>query len=240
MMFGAFFKSLIWQALVCGIVYVLLSLEKETLTLDYYKNQESFGQYCKKCVAAVTASAEEFMNRTSAKNTNTDFEARFTKQEPVEARPISETRPTTEVSTIIGKVVPLKTDRGLLGYILLSILTCGIYGYYFIYSVAKDVNVACEGDGVKTGGLAKFIILSILTCGIYSLIWQYSLANRLASNATRYGLNFQENGTSVLLWYIFGSLICGIGPFIAMNIIIKNTNSICMAYNAHHGLLKTK
>ena len=180
------------------------------------------------------------MNSTSAKNTNTDFEAIFTKQEPVEARPISETRPTTEVSTIIGKVVPLKTDRGLLGYILLSILTCGIYGYYFIYSVAKDVNVACEGDGVKTGGLAKFIILSILTCGIYSLIWQYSLANRLASNATRYGLNFQENGTSVLLWYIFGSLICGIGPFIAMNIIIKNTNSICMAYNAHHGLLKTK
>ena len=37
-------------------------------------------------------------------------------------------------------VTPLKTDRGLLGYIVLSILTCGIYSYYFIYTVARDVN----------------------------------------------------------------------------------------------------
>ena len=28
-----------------------------------------------------------------------------------------------------------------------------------------------------------------------------------------------------------------IGPFIAMNIIIKNTNSICMAYNRYNGLI---
>ena len=130
---------------------------------------------------------------------------------------------------------PLKTDRGLLGYILLSILTCGIYSYYFIYSVAKDVNIACEGDGSKTGGLVKFILLSIITCGIYSWIWEYSLGNRLAANAPRYGLSFQENGTTILMWCIFGILLCGIGPFIAMNIIIKNTNSICMAYNRQNG-----
>ena len=42
-------------------------------------------------------------------------------------------------------VTPLKTDRGLLGYIVLSILTCGIYSYYFIYTVARDVNTACAG-----------------------------------------------------------------------------------------------
>ena len=65
-------------------------------------------------------------------------------------------------------VTPLKTDRGLLGYIVLSILTCGIYSYYFIYTVARDVNTACAGDGKSTGGLVQFILLSILTCGIYS------------------------------------------------------------------------
>lgn len=134
-------------------------------------------------------------------------------------------------------VTPLKTDRGLLGYVLLTIVTCGIYSYYFIYSVAKDVNVACQGDGQTTGGLGKFILLSIVTCGIYSWFWQYNLGNRLASNAPRYGLSFQENGTTVLMWCLFGSLLCGIGPFIAMNIIIKNTNSICMAYNRYNGLM---
>lgn len=96
-------------------------------------------------------------------------------------------------------VTPLKTDRGLLGYIVLSILTCGIYSYYFIYTVARDVNTACAGDGKSTGGLVQFILLSILTCGIYSWWWQYSLGNRLAANAPRYGLSFTENGTTFFI-----------------------------------------
>ena len=85
--------------------------------------------------------------------------------------------------------------------------------------------------------LVQFILLSILTCGIYSWWWQYSLGNRLAANAPRYGLSFTENGTTILLWLLFGSFLCFIGPFIAMNIIIKNTNSICMAYNRYNGLI---
>ncbi len=129
----------------------------------------------------------------------------------------------------------LKTDRGLLTYILLSIITCGIYGYYFIYQMAHDINIACEGDGEQTSGLAAFIILSFITCGFYSIYWEYKLGNRLASNAHRYGLNFQENGTTVLLWVIFGSLLCCLGPFIGMNILIRNSNTICRAYNEKMG-----
>ena len=88
--------------------------------------------------------------------------------------------------------------------------------------MAQDVNEMCADDGKKTSGLVVFILLSYLTCGIYTLIWYYSLANRLAENAPRYGLQFQENGTTVLMWHIFGMLLCGIGAFIAMNILIKH------------------
>ena len=84
--------------------------------------------------------------------------------------------------------------------------------------------------------LVGFIVLSFVTCGIYSYYWYYKIGNRLSNNAPRYGLNFQENGTTVLLWCVFGMLICGIGPFIAMHILIKNTNMICNAYNRSHGL----
>lgn len=129
----------------------------------------------------------------------------------------------------------LVDNRSLLVYIILTIITCGIYSYYFIYKMAHDVNIACEGDGEKTSGLVAFIVLSFITCGIYSLFWQYGLGNRLASNAPRYGMHFQENGTTVLLWDIFGSLLCGIGSFVAMNILIKNSNKICYAYNRAHG-----
>ncbi|MCR4843025.1 MAG: DUF4234 domain-containing protein [Eubacterium sp.] len=131
---------------------------------------------------------------------------------------------------------PLKTDRGLLAYIVLNIITCGIYGYYFIYKMAHDINIACDGDGEKTGGLVAFIVLSFLTCGIYSWYWEYKLGNRLAANADRYGMRFQENGTTILLWCLFGVLICGIGPYIAMYILIKNANAICGGYNRAHGL----
>lgn len=56
----------------------------------------------------------------------------------------------------------VKEDRSLVMYILLSIVTCGIYSYYFLYSIAQDANVVCADDGKKTSGLAAFILLLIL------------------------------------------------------------------------------
>ena len=134
-----------------------------------------------------------------------------------------------------GTVKTVKTDRSLVMYIILSIITCGIYSWYFIYSLARDVNIMCRADGQKTGGLLAFILLSIITCGFYALYWEYSLGNRLAANAPRYGLNFQENGSTVLLWYLVGLLLCGIGPYIAMHILIKNSNALGIAYNRSIG-----
>ena len=132
--------------------------------------------------------------------------------------------------------MPLKSDRSLLMYILLNIVTCGIYSWFFIHKLAKDVNEGCAGDGKKTAGLLMYILLNTVTCGIYGWIWDYQLGNRLAENARRYNLMFSENGTTVLMWNIFGSLLCGIGPFIALNILIKNSNQICIAYNRMNNL----
>ena len=128
----------------------------------------------------------------------------------------------------------MSQNRSIAKCIVLSIITCGIYGYYFLYCMARDVNVACAGDGQKTPGLLPFILLSLVTCGFYALFWYYNLANRLAANAPRYGLNFQENGTTVLLWSLVGLLLCGIGPYVAMYFLIKNTNAICGAYNRYN------
>ena len=90
---------------------------------------------------------------------------------------------------------PIKADRSLIGWLLLSLVTCGFYAYY----------------------------------------WYYKIGNRLQANAPRYGLVFQENGTTVLLWQIFGALLCGLGPIFAMNIVINNTNAMATAYNTRLG-----
>ena len=125
----------------------------------------------------------------------------------------------------------VQTDRSLLMYIVLSIVTCGIYGFYFIYKLAEDMNEMCEGDGETTGGLLTYIVLSFLTCGIYQLYWLYKIANRLKNNAGVYGVNINEDGTTILLWYLVGSLLCGIGPLVAIYFIINNTNKLAFAYN---------
>ena len=127
---------------------------------------------------------------------------------------------------------PVQTDRSLAAYILLSLVTCGIYGLYFFYTLARDVNTMCDGDGESTPGLAAFILLSLVTCGFYAYYWYYKIGNRLQANAPRYGLAFQESGTTVLMWCIVGYLTCGIGNWVAMYFIIKNTNALGAAYNA--------
>lgn len=131
---------------------------------------------------------------------------------------------------------PIKADRDVIGWLLLSIVTCGIYSYYFLYCLARDINVMCQDDGDYTPGLAEFILLSFVTCGFYGLYWYYKIGNRLQANAPRYGLMFQENGTTVLMWHIVGAVLCGLGPIFAMNIIIKNTNAMATVYNTRLGV----
>ena len=130
----------------------------------------------------------------------------------------------------------LKTDRSIWAYIFLSMITCGIYGLYLFYTVVRDVNIACDGDGEHTTDFILYIVLTIITCGIYHFFYIYKLGNRLQKNAPRYGLSFQENGTSVLMWNLFGMFLCGIGVYVAMNIILENTNAICREYNAYNNL----
>lgn len=126
---------------------------------------------------------------------------------------------------------PLSTDRSIVAYILLGLVTCGIYGLYTLHCMIKDVNVTCAGDGKNTPGILEYILFGILTCGIYDYFWLYNFGNRISENAPRYGMNFQENGTTILLWWIFGILLCGVGPYVAIYILIKNTNALNQAYN---------
>jgi drug/metabolite transporter (DMT)-like permease len=114
--------------------------------------------------------------------------------------------------------------------IILSIVTLGIYGIVFWWGYVKDINRVCH-DGEDSPNYIVVLLLSFITCGIYSLYWHYKQGNRLQAAAPQYNLSFQENGTSVLLWMVLGSCLCGVGAFVAMYILIKNLNAIGMVYN---------
>ena len=125
----------------------------------------------------------------------------------------------------------IKNDRGLIKYILLSFVTCGIYGLWFIYDLAKDVNIMCEGDGKKTAGLIKVMLLSLVTCGIYSIYWWIAIADRMYLNGPRYNAQVPNKGSSVLMWILLGCFCLPILVYVGMYQVIENANVLASAYN---------
>jgi len=104
-------------------------------------------------------------------------------------------------------------QREFAKFVLLSIVTCGIYAIIFYYKMVKDINKLCEGDGESTKDFIITILLTIVTCGIYYLIWVYKLGNRLQKNGPRYNLTFTKNGTLFLLITVVGMLLSGSSAF---------------------------
>lgn len=122
--------------------------------------------------------------------------------------------------------------RSLAAFILLSLITCGIYGIVFMWGYVNDINRVCVGDGQESPNYIIVLLLSMITCGIYGMYWLYKQGDRLQNIAPKYGLSFQEGGTTVLLWSLLGAFIV-VGPYVAMYILIKNLNAVGDVYNAN-------
>ena len=60
--------------------------------------------------------------------------------------------------------------------ILLTIITCGIYGLYWLVCLNDDV-AEYTGEYGTSGGMV--LLFSILTCGIYLLYWSYKTGEKL-------------------------------------------------------------
>jgi len=125
-------------------------------------------------------------------------------------------------------------QRSLGALIGLNIITCGIYSIVFFLKFGEDLNKLCDGDGETTQSYVIPWLLATFTLGIYPMIWMYKLGERMQKNAPRYGLTFEKGGKSFLLWFIFGACII-VGPFIALNMYIKNINALVTAYEKLSG-----
>ena len=107
-----------------------------------------------------------------------------------------------------------KEDRSLLIYMLLSVVTCGIYGLIFMWSFTNDLNdvsSAKDPDGWRSPNFIIVILLMIVTCGIYSWYWLYKVGNTIQRSGDDYGVRVDESGTTLILW----CLLLGVGVFIS-------------------------
>lgn len=85
--------------------------------------------------------------------------------------------------------------------ILLTILTCGIYGIYWFIKLCDDTN-QISGIYGTSGGVA--CILNIVTCGIYGLYAMYVWGDKIDRAYEMRGGQSKSNAIIYLVLGIFG------------------------------------
>ena len=128
----------------------------------------------------------------------------------------------------------LKTNRSLLKFILLSVLTLGIYGIVVMSAVSTDINtIASRYDGKKTMHYCLvYFVFSWLTLGIVPLVWSHKISNRIGAELTRRGVSYSFSAGSFWGWGVLGSFIL-VGPFIYIHKMLKSMNLLSEHYNVN-------
>ena len=95
-------------------------------------------------------------------------------------------------------------ERNIALCIILSLVTCGIYGLCWFVCLTDDTNAAANEEGTS-GVLA--LVLTIVTCGIYGLYWAYKRGELLDKAKVNRGMPASNGGVLYLILYIFGGII---------------------------------
>ena len=93
--------------------------------------------------------------------------------------------------------------RSIAMCIILSLVTCGIYGIYWFVVLTDDANTLLpdnKGLNNTSGGVA--FLLSLVTCGIYGLYWAYKQGEKIDEAKT--AIMSSNSGIIYLLLTIFG------------------------------------
>ena len=92
--------------------------------------------------------------------------------------------------------------RNIAVCIILSIVTCGIYGIYWFYQMTQEVASTNNREYTTSGGTA--LLLALVTCGIYSFYWSYKMGKALDDINMSRGRATQDRAVVYLILSIFG------------------------------------
>ena len=127
----------------------------------------------------------------------------------------------------------LRTDRSLVKFFFLSLITFGIYGIVVMSHISTEINdIASKHDGKHTMHYCLVLfVLSWLTLGIYPLIWNHNLSNRIGNELTRRDLDYTFSAGTFWGWAVLGSLLFGIGPLVFIHKLMTAMNKLAADYN---------
>lgn len=139
-----------------------------------------------------------------------------------------------ENTVVQAPVAQLKTNKGLLKTILLSIITLGIYPLVVMSAISSEINiVASRYDGKKTMHFCLLIFLvAPITLGIAGIVWYHRISNRIGNELKRRGIGYSFSAGTFWGWNVLGSLI-GIGPLVYLYKMFKAVNLLNAHYNVN-------
>lgn len=101
-------------------------------------------------------------------------------------------------------------QRSIALSIILTIVTCGIYGIYWFICMVNEINYVSEDKEAMSGGVVY--LLGLVTCGIYFLVWFYQAGERLNRAKDMRGMPTDSSlGIVYLLLSLFGFSIVTYG-----------------------------
>lgn len=92
-------------------------------------------------------------------------------------------------------------EKNIVVCILLSFITCGIYGIIWFVNMTDDVAFASHDRSISGG---KAFLFSIITCGIYFFYWNYKMGQLSYKVKSTNGLSGGDNSVLYLILSIFG------------------------------------
>ena len=92
-------------------------------------------------------------------------------------------------------------ERNIVLAVVLTFITCGIYGIYWFICLTNDAATAA-GDSEFSGG--KAFLFTIITCGIYGIYWYYKMGKTLKMANDKANINTADNSVLYLVLGLFG------------------------------------
>jgi len=96
---------------------------------------------------------------------------------------------------------PTVQNRSIVTSIILSLVTCGLYGIYWLITLQDDSNLVSDDN--STSGVTVFL-LTLVTCGIYGFFWEYKMGQRLFQAGQKYGKQISDNSIVYILLHVCG------------------------------------
>lgn len=91
-------------------------------------------------------------------------------------------------------------ERNIVVYLLLTLVTCGIFGIYWLIVMLKDIATT-SGEDINPW---MVILLTIITCGIYGIYYSYMMGKYMVKAGENYNVKIEDNSILYLILTIFG------------------------------------